>query len=121
LPTATSSSSGTFSNVTASGSVREIAESLHKHVRFQAAKDLGKKGQELRDLDEATLRRLPLVAQAFTKAREQVERYRSALVRQRGEGRSLRGYVVVGVVLERMLGEEVRSERALKAARDRTA
>jgi len=67
---------------------------------------LKKKGQELRDMDEAALRRLEPVAKAFTEARDQAERYRAALVRREGE-LNLRSYAVVAVGLERILGEEI--------------
>ncbi len=70
-------------------------------------KDLGRKGEELRAMDETALRRLPAVAKAFDEARAQAERYRAALVKQRGDTLDLRGYVVVAVGLERILGEEV--------------
>ncbi len=69
-------------------------------------KQLGKKGQELRDMDEAALRQLPCVAKAFTLARDQAERYRAALTRREGE-LTLRSYAVVAVGLERILGEEI--------------
>ena len=77
-----------------------------KHVR---RKQLGKKGQELRDLDEAALRELPAVKTAFTEASAQVARYREALIRQRGNAVRPRCYAVVAVGLERILGEEVTS------------
>ncbi len=67
---------------------------------------LGKQGRQLRDLNEAALRRLPQVARAFVEARKQVRRYRAALVKQEGK-LNLKAYVVVAVGLERMLGEEV--------------
>ncbi|MCP4685116.1 MAG: AAA family ATPase [bacterium] len=69
-------------------------------------KQLGKKGQDLRDMDEAALRQLPSVAKAFTQARDQVERYRAALMRREGE-LNLRSYAIVAVGLERILGEEI--------------
>ncbi|MCP4653956.1 MAG: AAA family ATPase [bacterium] len=69
-------------------------------------KELKKKGQDLRRMDEAELRRLPAVTKAFTEAREQAERYRPALVRREGE-LNLRTYAVVAVGLERILGEEI--------------
>ncbi len=68
--------------------------------------ELKKKGQELRDMDEAALRRLEPVAKAFTEARDQAERYRAALVRREGE-LNLRCYVGVAVGLERIRGEEI--------------
>ena len=67
-------------------------------------------------MDEAALRRLPEVKKALTKARQQVEGYRAALVRQRavgphpeerGDSVRPRCYAVVAVGLERILGEEV--------------
>jgi len=58
-------------------------------------------------MDEAALRRLPAVETALTAARGQVERYRAALVRQRGDRARPRCYAVVAVGLERLLGEEV--------------
>ncbi|MCP4662379.1 MAG: hypothetical protein GY856_43835 [bacterium] len=69
-------------------------------------RELGKKGQELRGIDEAALRQLPPVAKAFAEARDQAERYRAALVRREGE-LNLRTYAVVAVGLERILGEEI--------------
>lgn len=69
-------------------------------------KKLGKKGQEIADMDEAALRALPDVGEAFAEGRRQVARYRSALVQREGE-LDLRCFVVVAVGLERILGEEV--------------
>ncbi len=79
-------------------------------LKLVRRKTLGKKGQELRAMDEAALRELPAVKKALDRAREQVERYRDALVRKHGDGVPRRGYAVVAVGLERLLGEEV--ERA---------
>ncbi len=85
-------------------------------LKFVRRKALGKKGRELSAMDEATLRELPAVKKAFARARKQVGAYRDALVRQRGvapppggRGDSVRprGYAVVAVGLERLLGEEV--------------
>jgi len=67
---------------------------------------LERKGQALRGMDEAALRQLPVVAKAFTEARDQAVRYRAALVKREGE-LNLRTYAVVAVGLERILGEEV--------------
>ncbi|MCP4657693.1 MAG: AAA family ATPase [bacterium] len=81
-------------------------------------KALGKKGQELKSMDEAELRRLPAVAKAFTEARDQAKDYRAALLRRSEPELSaldpprLRSYVVVAVGLERMLGEEVEQGRS---------
>ncbi len=69
-------------------------------------KKLKKKAQELRGMDEAALRQLPDVANAFTEARDQAKHYRAALVKREGK-LNLRTYVVVAVGLERMLGEEI--------------
>ncbi len=68
--------------------------------------ELGKKGHELRDMDEANLRGLSPVKRAFAEAKKQARLYREALRRREGE-LNLRTYVVVAVGLERMLGEEV--------------
>jgi hypothetical protein len=69
---------------------------------------LGRKGQELREMDEDALRELTPVARAFEEARAQVARYRAALLERFGtDALNLRCYVVVAVGLERMLGEEV--------------
>jgi hypothetical protein len=76
-------------------------------LKLVRRKELGKSGQELRQMDEAELRRLPPVADAFHEAREQARRYGAALLRQRDEGLALRSYVVVAVDLERVLGEEI--------------
>ena len=70
-------------------------------------KKLGKSGQELRDMDEAQLRKLPAVKSAFVAARSQLARYREALEARFGDALTLRAYAVVAVDLERMLGEEV--------------
>jgi Predicted AAA-ATPase len=78
-------------------------------LKLVRRKALAKAGRELREMDEAALRELPAVKTAFAAAREQVERYRAALVRQRGEAVRPRGYAVVAVGLERILGEEVAS------------
>jgi hypothetical protein len=76
-------------------------------LKLVRRKELGRSGQELPQMDEAELRRLPPVAEAFHQAREQARHYRAALLRQRGEGLALRSYVVVAVDLERVLGEEI--------------
>ena len=57
-------------------------------------------------MDDKSLRELPVVAKAFEQARGQTERYRAALLKQRGDEFELRTYVVVAVGLERILGEE---------------
>jgi len=67
--------------------------------------ELGKTGEELREMDDAALRRLPPVAAALAAARQQVLAYRGALVRKLGAAEP-RCYVVVAVGLERLLGEE---------------
>ncbi|HEX9730531.1 MAG TPA: hypothetical protein VGG06_00915, partial [Thermoanaerobaculia bacterium] len=72
--------------------------------------ELGKRGRELAGMDEAALRDLPKVAKAFTEARRQAESYCRALSRRYGRQINLRAYVVVGVGLERMLGEEIESQ-----------
>ncbi len=69
-------------------------------------KKVGKKGRELKDMDDAELLKLPAVEKAFTEARDQVQRYRAALVKKEGE-LNLRAYAVVAVGLERIVGEEV--------------
>jgi hypothetical protein len=69
-------------------------------------KGLGLKGRELRELDDAELRELPKVAKAFADARQQAERYRAVLAKQE-DALDLRTYAVVGVGLERILGEEL--------------
>jgi hypothetical protein len=56
---------------------------------------LGKKGRELRGMDEAALRRLPAVEAALAEARDQVESYRAAVVRRRGAAVRPRCYAVV--------------------------
>lgn len=70
-------------------------------------KALGEKGQELRSMEREALRALPAVEKAFAEARAQIERYGDALMRQRGDAVRCRGYAVVAVGLERLLGEEV--------------
>ncbi len=76
-------------------------------LKLVRRKALGKKGRELRAMDEVALRRLPAVKTALGQARDQVDGYRDALVRQRGETVRPRCYVIVAVGLERILGEEV--------------
>ncbi len=76
-------------------------------LKLVRRKTLGKKGRELRTMDEAALRELPPVKTALAEAREQIEIYCGALVRQRGDRVRPRGYAVVAVGLERLLGEEV--------------
>jgi hypothetical protein len=78
-------------------------------LKLVRRKTLGRKGLELRSMDEAALRELPAVKKAFAEAREQVERYRDALERKYGDRAHRRGYAVVAVGLERLLGEEVTS------------
>ena len=78
-------------------------------LKLVRRKALGKRGRDLRAMEEAALRRLPAVGTALAEAREQVERYRAALVRKRGAGVRPRAYAVVAVGLERILGEEVTS------------
>jgi hypothetical protein len=75
-------------------------------LKFVRRKKLGKKGLELRDMDEKKLRALPQVEKAFQDGREEAARYRAALGRRYGEALRLRSYVVVAVGLERLLGEE---------------
>ncbi len=70
-------------------------------------KELGKSGQELRDMSEAELRGLPAVANAFDTAREQLTRYQQALETRYGDVLALRSYAIVAVDLERVLGEEI--------------
>jgi hypothetical protein len=79
-------------------------------LKLVRRKLLGKKGRELRAMDDSALRRLPAVEAALAEARDQVESYRAALVRQRGEAVRPRCYVVVAVGLERLLGQEVAFE-----------
>ena len=76
-------------------------------LKLVRRKTLGKKARELQTMDEAALRGLPAVKTALDQARRQVERYRDALQRQRGSAGHPRGYAVVAVGLERLLGEEV--------------
>ncbi|HBL27130.1 MAG TPA: AAA family ATPase [Acidobacteria bacterium] len=76
-------------------------------LKLVRRKDLGKTGQELREMDEEALRRLPPVARALDEAREQARRYCAALQRHHGEDLELRSYAVVAVDLERLLGDEV--------------
>ncbi|MCP4662737.1 MAG: hypothetical protein GY856_45670 [bacterium] len=68
--------------------------------------DLGKSGEELRAMDDDALRELTAVSSALASAREQVRRYRDALVKKFPEAEP-RCYAVVAVGLERMLGEEI--------------
>ena len=68
--------------------------------------ELGKKGGELREMDDETLRKLTPVASAFRAARKQVLDYRDALVKKIHEAQP-RCYAVVAVGLEHVLGEEV--------------
>ncbi len=70
--------------------------------------ELGKTGEELRAMDEEGLRELKAVSSELGEAREQVRRYRDALVKKFPEAEP-RCYAVVAVGLERMLGEEVSS------------
>ncbi len=70
-------------------------------------KELGKKGTEIKVMDEPSLRQLPRVKKAFSEAEEQVRTYRGALRRRYGKELDLRAYAVVAVGLERMLGEEI--------------
>ena len=72
---------------------------------------LAESGREIRGMDAAQLRRVPAVAQAVAAARDQVERYRAALLKREG-ALDLRAYVVVAVGLERLLGEKVEGSRA---------
>lgn len=68
--------------------------------------ELGRTGQELRSMEDPELRRTPAVARAFAGAREQLERYRMALLK-REAALDLRAYAVVAVGLERLLGDEI--------------
>ena len=79
-------------------------------LKLVRRKALGKKGRELRAMNEDALRRLPAVKTALAKARKQVAGYRAALVRQRGEAVRPRCYAVVAVGLERLVGEEVTAD-----------
>ncbi len=75
-------------------------------LKLVRRKELGKSGRELRTMNEAELRKLTPVVKAFAKARDQVVLYRDALSQKYG-GVARRGYAVVAVGLERLLGEEV--------------
>ncbi len=68
--------------------------------------ELSKTGAELREMDEEGLRALTPVSAALDAAREQMARYRDAVMKKIGEARP-RCYVVVAVGLERILGEEL--------------
>ncbi|MCP4654304.1 MAG: AAA family ATPase, partial [bacterium] len=72
--------------------------------------ELGKTGDELRAMDDDALRELTAVSSALDAAREQVWRYRDALVKKFSDAQP-RCYAVVAVGLERVLGEEVSSPR----------
>jgi hypothetical protein len=76
-------------------------------LKLVRRKTLGRKGRELSAMDERSLGELPAVKAALAEARDQVERYRAALVRQRGDKVRPRCYAVVAVGFERLLGEEV--------------
>ena len=76
-------------------------------LKFVRRAELGKTGEELRALDEAKLRQLEPVQEAFAEAGKQVRRYREALARKYGAGVPRRSYAVVAVGVERLLGEEV--------------
>ncbi len=76
------------------------------HSSAGRSKTLGQPGEALRAMDDAALRRLPAVAQAFAQGRAQTGRYRTALAKQRGDGSELRSFVIVAVGLDRILGEE---------------
>ena len=78
-------------------------------LKLVRRRKLSKKGRELRLMEEGALRRLPAVKTAFAEARDQIERYRAALIRQRGDTVRPRCYAVVAVGLEQILGEEVTS------------
>lgn len=66
----------------------------------------GLTGAELAELAEEAVRALPPVAAAFDAAREQIGRYRRALIERFGEAAlDLRCHAVVAVGLERVLGE----------------
>jgi hypothetical protein len=85
-------------------------------LKLVRRKELGRSGQELRDLPAADLRRLPPVAQAFEAAHEQARRYAAALQRRGGEPLTLRSYAVVAVGVERILGEEVVTPEAERSS-----
>ncbi len=96
-------------------------------LKLVRRKTLGKKGRELRNLDDAALRRLPAVQAALAEARDQVEGYRQALLRQRGVGPPSggrgdnvrpRACAVVAVGLDRLVGEEVTSGQGTATDRD---
>ncbi len=74
-------------------------------------KKLGMKGQEIAEMDDAALRQLPAVADAFAEAKVQLRHYRQALALRFGEQKLRpRSYAVVAVGLERLLGEEVEAQ-----------
>jgi hypothetical protein len=87
-------------------------------LKLVRRKTLGQKGRELSAMDERSLGELPAVKTALAEAREQIERYRAALVRQRGDAVRPRCYAVVAVGLERLLGEEVRGRGSRRPASD---
>ena len=76
-------------------------------LKLVSRKTLGKKSQDLRAMDEATLREMPAVKRALSEARDQLGRYRAALSRKYRDSIPRRSYAVVAVGLERLIGEEV--------------
>ena len=76
-------------------------------LKFVRRTEVGKTAEELSVLGDEELRQLAPVQEAFAEARQQVRRYRESLTSRYGDGISRRGYAVVAVGLERLLGEEV--------------
>ena len=75
-------------------------------LKFVRRAELGKTAEELLTLSKAELRGLKPVQEAFAEAEKQIRRYRDALTRQYGDGVPRRGYTIVAIGLERLLGEE---------------
>lgn len=66
-------------------------------------------------MDDAALRQLPKVKKAFDEAEQQARSYRRALGKRHGDDElDLRSYAVVAVGLERILGEEIGAEPAMR-------
>lgn len=75
-----------------------------KLVRRQT---LGRKGHEIREMNEEALLDLKPVQKAFSEAEAQLQRYRQSLDGQREKTVPLRSYAVVAVGLERLLSQEI--------------
>ncbi len=69
--------------------------------------ELGKSGEEVRQMSRAELRELPQVQEKLAEAREQLKKYQGVLAEKYGEKLRLRTFALVSLGFERLVWEEI--------------